>query len=178
MRGRIALRSLRPSATSIRVMNRFFRHFVAVFFICMVAGAQTATTPSLSDLMAGQLEAEGIRVPYYDEEGNLKAMLYGWTAKVLENNVVDISELRIDVYKERKLDASIFAPQCLVHEVKINKESILVAESLGEVLVELDGLTIVGKGFRFRSDQNRFEILKEAKVIVDESARESTELKL
>ncbi len=45
-------------------------------------------------------------------------------------------------------------------------------------MVELDGLTIVGKGFRFRSDQNRFEILKEAKVIVDESARESTELKL
>ena len=99
MRGRIALRSLRPSATSIRVMNRFFRHFVAVFFICMVAGAQTATTPSLSDLMAGQLEAEGIRVPYYDEEGNLKAMLYCWTAKVLENNVGDISALRIAVYK-------------------------------------------------------------------------------
>ncbi|MBN2685514.1 MAG: hypothetical protein JXR40_09570 [Pontiellaceae bacterium] len=159
-------------------MNRFFRHFAVVFFLCNIAAAQTASTPSLSDLMAGQVEAEGIRVPYYDEEGNLKAMLYGWTAKVLENNVINISELRIDVYKDGKLDASVFAPQCLVHEVKRNEESILVAESAGEVLVELDGLTIVGKGFRFRSDQNRFEILNEAKVIVDESARESTELKL
>lgn len=158
-------------------MNRFFTHLAVVFLVCNIAAAQTASTPSLSDLVAGEMEAEGTSMVFYDE-GSLKALLFGRHAKVLENEVIDVSDLRIDVYQDGKIDAAIYAPQCLVHAVERGEETILVAESDGEVLVEFDGLTIVGRGFRFRSDQNRFEILKDAKVIVEESARESTELEL
>ncbi len=172
------MHSLRSSAKSVWTMNRFFTHLAVVFLVCNIVAAQTASTPSLSDLVAGEMEAEGVSTAFYDAEGNLKALLYGRHSKVLKNEVVDITDLRIDVYQDGKIDAAIYAPQCLVHFVKRGEETILVAESDGEVLVELEGLTIVGRGFRFRSDQNRFEILKDAKVIVEESARESTELEL
>ncbi|NNJ69985.1 MAG: hypothetical protein HKP10_01700, partial [Kiritimatiellales bacterium] len=44
------------------------------------SGAPSAS--KLDDFMETGMEVEGVRAPYYDDEGNLQAQLYGGYAKV------------------------------------------------------------------------------------------------
>lgn len=143
--------------------------------LCGAAFAQEATnapapTP-LDEYMETGMEVSGIRAPYYDEEGNLKAQLYGGHAKILEGGVADVSKIRIDVYDRGVVTMTLFAPQCMTRVVEKGKAKVLSVESDGDVLIEMDQLSIYGRGFRFSSDSNRFEILSEPKVLVKEAAR-------
>ena len=180
MRGCKALLSLRSSVILSTMSSLYRQLLIVVLFCCVIGvpGEEQKGASVLAGLVDGGMEAEGIRAPYYDEEGNLKALMYGRRAKVLEGEMTDVADLRIDLYKDGKVDAIIYAPQCLAHSKDMDGQKILIVESEGDVLVEMEGVTLVGRGFQFRSDQNRFKILHDARVIVDEAVRDSTELDL
>ena len=182
MQGSNALLSLRFSVSYVLIMKSFFLQVAVVFFACGGVLAQEATKAAASDSIAEFMDrgvaVKGVRSPYYDDQGELQAILYGKQAKMLEGDVTDITGLRIDLYKDKKVNATLYAPQCLSHVVEKSGQSILVVESDGDVMVEMQGIIVVGRGFRFRSDRKRFEILNDARVMVDESVRESTEIDL
>lgn len=130
----------------------------------------------LSGYMAPGMEVAGIRAPYYDDEGRLKAQLFGGHAKVLDDGATEIANLRIDVYEGDRVAMTIFAPRCTSQvgesSAKPGKQ-VLAVSSGGEVLIELDAMTISGRGFRFNSENNRFEILQDSKVLVKATARKA-----
>jgi hypothetical protein len=156
-------------------MKHLFNYSLYFFLLCGVVCAQEPTPDSASRLdeeMEAGMEVFGIRAPYYDKNGNLQVQLYGGSAKVLEDGRVDVSQIRIDVYDKGVVIMTVYAPQCFTQMEEQGEENILSIESDGEVLIETDQMTIVGRGFRFSSIGNRFEILSEAKVLVKESARQ------
>lgn len=118
------------------------------------------------------MEVAGVRAPYYDDEGNLQAQLYGGHAKILEGGVANVEDLRIDVYQDGVVFMTVYAPQCYTRVIEKGKKKILSVDSDGDVLIEMNEMTISGRGFRFTSDNNRFEILNDSTVLVKESAHQ------
>ena len=155
-------------------MKHILRHLLVLFSVCGFVRAQDSAPPSmLDDYMETGMEVAGVRAPYYDDEGNLQAQLYGGYAKVLEGGVADVTNLRIDIFEDKKVLMSIFAPQCYTQIEELDGQKTLTVYSDGYVLIDMDEMTISGKGFRFTSEQNQFEILHDSKVLVKESARNS-----
>jgi hypothetical protein len=167
-------------------MKYFTYHLLTMLFVCGMVRAQEPVAipeaPSKLDAyVESGMEVQGIRAPYYDEEGELRAQLYGGYAKVLEGGVADITNLRIDVYKDNEIEMTIFAPQCFMKMAEIEGlqgKKILSVYSDGDVLFDMEQMTISGKGFTFSSNGNRFEIKSEAKVLVKESINEMEGLDL
>jgi|GEM_PF-2729407 len=155
-------------------MSRFLIQSILLTATLMAFGQESAEIqpPSaLEEYMETGMEVAGIRAPYYDDAGELKAQLYGGYAKVLEGGVAEIMNLRIDVFQDKRVLMSVFAPQCVTEIVEVEGKRVLVVRSEGEVLIDMEQMTISGRGFRFSSEENRFEILHDSKVLVKESAR-------
>jgi hypothetical protein len=156
-------------------MIRWFFHAISVLLACGVVCAQEGSgdrpASPLDEYIETGMEMAGVRAPYYDFEGNLKAELYGQQVKILEDGVADITNIRIDVYENGVVFMTIFAPQCSTEVVDREGRKILSVESDGDVLVDMEQMTVSGRGFRFTSESNRFDILSEAKVLVKESGQ-------
>ncbi|VGO14163.1 hypothetical protein PDESU_02722 [Pontiella desulfatans] len=152
-------------------MKNVVVHILALMLV-HVASAQVPPANKLDEYMETGMEVAGVRAPYYDEEGNLKAQLYGGYAKILEGGVADVTNLRIDVFEGKKVFMSLFAPQCFTRMEEKNGQKLLMVYSEGDVLIDMDQMTITGKGFRFSSAENKFEVLHNSRVVVKESARE------
>ena len=74
-------------------MKQPWNHLLAVLALCGSVCAQETneSSPSMLDeYMETGMEVGGVRAPYYDEEGNLKAELYGEHAKILEGGVAEV----------------------------------------------------------------------------------------
>ena len=140
--------------------------------IAVNAEEKVPSENKLDEYMASGMEVSGVRAPYYDEEGNLQAQLYGGHARILEGQIADITNLRIDVYEDGKIIMTVFAPQCFTKMGEVDGKKILVVYSDGDVLLDMEQMTITGKGFNFTSEENKFELLHESKVLVKESARD------
>ena len=115
------------------------------------------------------MEVSGFRVPDYDEHGALRAQLYGEHARVLDEGEVEITNLKIELYKEGVVAMTVFAPHCF-----FNMDSRL-ARSEGRVLIESELMTVVGRGFTWSAEAGRFEILNESKVLVKQAAKAGLE---
>ncbi len=155
-------------------MKQLLIYPLTLCLLCGIIYAQEATSDSPSgteEYMEAGLEVWGIRTPYYDEHNRLQAQFYGGAARVLEDGVVDVTNIRIDVYDEGKVALTVYAPQCFAQVLEKGETKVLSVESDGDVLIEAEQMTITGRGFRFSSDGNRFEILTQAKVLINESAR-------
>lgn len=156
-------------------MISLFRQCFMMGLLCGIAYAQdTDVVPppsKLDEYMETGMEVAGVRAPYYDEEGNLQAQLYGGYAKILEGGIADVTDLRIDVYQDGAVHVTVFAPQCFTRVIEKERKKILSVYSEGDVLIDMKEMTITGQGFRFSSDSNRFEILNDSKVLVKEAAR-------
>lgn len=140
-----------------------------LLFILMFAGVCFGQT---QDIIVGT-EISGFRFPDYDDEGQLRAQLYCEYAKVLSRAEVEITNLRIDMYREGEVVMTVFSPHCF-----FNRDT-RVARSQGRVLIESGLMTIVGRGFRWSAQAGRFEILHDSKVLVKQAAQaEIKELEL
>jgi hypothetical protein len=163
-------------------MKHVLNHLVAVLTLCSSVCAQEAgndQSPSkLDEYMETGMEVSGVRAPYYDEEGNLKAELYGEHAKILEGGVAEVTNIRIDVFEDGAVFMTVFAPKCYTRVVEQGGEKFLSVESDGDVLIDMEQMTIAGRGFLFTSENNRFEILSEAKVLVKEASQDMKGLEL
>lgn len=129
---------------------------MALLLVCGVAVAQ--------DFGTG-MEISGFRVPDYDDQGNLRAQLYGGYAKVLEGGEVEITNLKIEMYRDGEVTMTVFSPHCF-----FNMET-RQARSEGRVLIESGLMTIVGRGFTWSAEAERFEILHDSKVLVKQAAK-------
>ena len=129
-----------------------------------ILGLMVGILCNAQDFGAG-MEVSGFRVPDYDEQGQLRAQLYGEYAKILEGGVAEITNLKIDMYRDGTIAMTAFSPHCF-----FNMES-LKAWGSGDVLLESEMMTVVGKGFTCSSALGSFEILKESKVLVKEAAQ-------
>lgn len=139
-------------------MNRVLNCFLILLAVCGVAVAQ--------DFGVG-MEISGFRVPDYDDQGNLRAQLYGGYAKVLEGGDVEITNLKIEMYKDGKVAMTVFAPRCF-----FNMDT-REARSKGRVLIESGLMTVAGRGFSWSAGAGRFEILYDSKVLVKQAAKTS-----
>lgn len=137
-------------------MKCVLNYFLVLLVVCGVAVAQ--------DFGTG-MEVSGFRVPDYDDQGTLRAQLYGEHAKVLEGGEVEITNLKIEMFKDGKVAMTVFSPHCF-----FNMDS-RQAHSEGRVLIESGLMTIVGRGFAWSAEAGRFEILHESKVLVKEAAK-------
>ncbi len=150
--------------------------YLSALLVAAAAFAQDAEVPSTSKLdeyMEAGMEVAGVRAPYYDENGELQARLYGGHAKVLEGGVAEVANLRIDVFQDQKVFATVFAPACFTKIVDVDGRNTLVVYSEGDVLLDMEEMTISGRGFRFSSENNQFEILHDSTVLVKASARDA-----
>lgn len=163
-------------------MKYVLNHLLAVLAVCSSVCAQEAgndPSPSkLDEYMESGMEVTGVRAPYYDEAGILKAELYGEHAKILEGGVAEVTNIRIDVFEGDTVFMTVFAPQCYTRVVEQGGGKFLSVESDGDVLIDMEQMTIAGRGFLFTSANNRFEILSEAKVLMKEAARDMKGLEL
>jgi hypothetical protein len=156
--------------------------FILMAAIALMCRAEqpggTASPSALAGYMDPGMEVVGVRSPYYDDEGVLQAQLYGEYAKVLEGGKADITNLRIDIYQDGEVTMTVFAPQCFTRVEESQGKKILTAHSDGIVLIEMEQMTISGRGFRFTSKNNRFEIMNDSKVLVRESFKNMKEISL
>ena len=163
-------------------MKHVLNHLLTLLALCISVCAQEAgdePSPSkLDEYMETGMEVGGVRAPYYDEEGTLKAELFGEHAKILEGGIAEVTNIRIDVFEEGAVFMTVFAPKCYTQVVEQGEEKFLSVESEGDVLIDMEQMTIAGRGFLFTSENNRFEILSEAKVLVKEAAQNMKGLEL
>jgi hypothetical protein len=137
-------------------MKRVLNLFLAVLLVCGVAAGQ--------DFGAG-MEVSGFRVPDYDDQGELRAQLYGEHAKVMEGGEVEITNLKIEMYRDGEVAMIVFSPHCF-----FNMDT-RRARSQGRVLIESGWMTIAGRGFTWSAEAGRFEILHDSKVLVKQTAK-------
>jgi hypothetical protein len=131
------------------------RLFILIFTVAWVCRAQE---------MGAGMEFSGFRVPDYDSQGKLRAQLFGEYARVLQDDEVKITNLKIEMYKDGKVAMTVFLPECF-----FNTESRL-AKSEGLVLIESESMSITGRGFIWSAAAGRFEILHDSKVLVKDTA--------
>jgi len=134
-----------------------------VALLAFLAGVRAPAKES--PLATGTMEVSGFRVPDYDETGRLRAQLFGGHAKFLDDDRVEITDLKIELYKDGELSMTLYAPQCIFDTTK------KTATSDGEVLAESESMTTFGRGFFWSAGAQRFEIFHEAKVLVKPAAR-------
>jgi hypothetical protein len=132
-----------------------------LLFILVVAAALMCRA---QDMGTG-MEISGFRVPDYDDQGQLRAQLYGEYAKVLEDGDVEITNLKIEMYKDGEVAMTMFAPHCF-----FNKDT-RQARSDGDVLIDSEMMTVVGRGFTWSAEAGRFEIMHDSKVLLKETAQ-------
>ncbi len=120
--------------------------------------------------MEAGLVVTGLRAPYYDEAGQLQAQLLGARARTLENGRAEVEHLRVDVYDNGAVTMKIYAPQCRTTVSEQGRRKVFRAESDGEVLIELERMTIAGRGFVYDSAGSRFEVFNDVRVLVERGA--------
>ncbi len=102
----------------------------------------------------------GFRVPEYDDKGNLKSELNGDFAKILPNGVVEITNLKMLMFKEGVVEASMTAPSCTYDREGQR------AGSEGDVRISRENMVVTGKGFYWNAKNERIQIFKDVKVVL------------
>jgi hypothetical protein len=139
-------------------MSRAWTAILAAGLMTLAAGAQQADNAQT---------VSGFRVPEYDDENNLKSELFGEFARVLPDGVIEISQLKIDVYnKKGKVDMTVTAPKCAYNQ----KEGL--AKSDTDVRIARENMVVTGVGFSWNGQNERFEILNKAKVVLKEAQKQ------
>lgn len=111
-------------------------------------------------------------VPEFGPDNELKSKLYGASAILKPNGVVDIVGLRIEFFDARRMvEMRVFAETCLYNRVTRN------AESKGRVRIARDKMVITGEGFNWNAEEERFRIFKDSKVVLQKLEQSMQEVK-
>ncbi len=102
----------------------------------------------------------GFRFPEYDAGGALKTLITGDSARVAAADVFDIRNLRVELMKDGAVETRITAAQCL-----FNRRTREITSDAGVRIVRGD-LVITGEGFAWRAAPQRFQIERNAKVVL------------
>jgi hypothetical protein len=118
---------------------------------------------------SGQTGSAGIgdfRVPRYDENGVLESVLSGKFAKPLPDGTIDISELRVDFYRDgTNVETTVTAPRCIYDQRR------RLARSDSSVRVDAGQMKVTGEDFVCDVRNERFQIRKKARVEIPNARR-------
>jgi len=107
------------------------------------------------------LQVEGIRVPEYGADGTLKSEFFGDSVRPLDNGLMELTNLRVNFYKEGRLDGYILTPRC------IYDKGAKMVFSNADVTVRQGDLLISGTGFRWFQESQVVEILNRCSLIIN-----------
>lgn len=116
----------------------------------------------LPQLPAGQT-VRGFRVPDYHPDGTLKSVITGDTARALGNERFEITNLRIELFRDGVVETRVTAPQC-VFDRRTQEVS-----SKGAVRIVRGEVVITGEGFVWSGADPRFAIERNARVVLRRS---------
>jgi hypothetical protein len=117
------------------------------------------TLAGLGQLQQGD-EMGGFRVPEYEKDGTLKTLLRGERARAIDDHQVEIDHFRIDLYKNGEVETRVTGPHALYY-TRAKK-----AESTNEIRIARGNMVISGTGYEWDGKSQRFEIRRNAKVII------------
>jgi hypothetical protein len=100
------------------------------------------------------------RLPEYDNHGNKVSLLTGDRAKPLSGGEFEITNLKMELYKNGKTDVVITTPLC-----RYNQETGR-ARSKSDVKMEKENMVLTGRGFAYDRAQEHFVIESNVKVVI------------
>ncbi len=113
---------------------------------------------------AGPQIIRDFRVPEFDENGVKKSEVVGEQAEILADGQVKITGLRIVMFREGQVEATVTAAQCTFNR----KDK--MAFSNADVSIERGGMKVTGRGFRYAAADQRIEILNQARVVLQNTS--------
>ena len=128
------------------------------------AGLAAAVFLGLAAGASAQLEGQtvkGFRLPEYDENGKLKQQLYGTTATFLQDGIIQLTGLKIEIFRRGEVTARILSPECAYDP---NRKR---AASKEHIRIVTEKAVLTGDGFAWNGENEQFQIFKNAKVTLD-----------
>lgn len=110
--------------------------------------------------LEGQM-VKGFRLPEYDENGKLKQQLYGETATFLQDGIIQLTGLKIEVFRKGEVTARIYSPECAYDQKRKR------AASKDHIRIVTEKAVLTGDGFAWNGENEQFQIFKNAKVTLD-----------
>ncbi len=110
-----------------------------------------------------QLEGQavkGFRLPEYDEDGKLKQQLYGETATFLPDGIIQLTGLKIEIFRRGEVTARIYSPACAYDP---NRKR---AASKEHIRIVTEKAVLTGDGFAWNGENEQFQIFQNAKVML------------
>jgi hypothetical protein len=111
-----------------------------------------------------QLEGQtvkGFRLPEYDADGKLKQQLYGETATFLQDGIIQLTGLKIEIFRNGEVTARIYSPDCAYDQERKR------AASKDHIRIVTEKAVLSGDGFAWNGENEQFQIFKNAKVTLD-----------
>ena len=113
------------------------------------------------------MSVKGMRSPFYNEKSELIAELIGGRAFLLSSDFVNIEHVRINLYNEKKEITQLYTPNCKARISVIDGRKQIVVESEDWVVLKNANLEVIGRGFKFDTQNQYFEIRNDVKIITD-----------
>ena len=115
----------------------------------------------MAPMACAQLEGQavkGFRLPEYDEEGKLKQQLYGQTATFLQDGIIQLTGVKIEIFRRGELTARVYSPLCAYDP---NRKR---AASKQHIRIITEKAVLTGDGFAWNGENEQFQIFQNAKV--------------
>ena len=124
--------------------------------------SQISVAPSESTM-----SVKGMRSPFYNEKSELIAELIGGRAFLLSSDFVNIEHVRINLYNEKKELTQLYTPNCKARISVIDGRKQIVVESEDWVVLKNANVEVIGRGFKFDTHNQYFEIRNDVKITTD-----------
>lgn len=132
------------------------KRVVAMLMLVAAAGIGVAQTDPQ--------QVTGFRVPSYDKDNVMTSQMFGDTAKLLPNGLVEITGLRMEFYSgdatNRVTEMRVTSPKCFYDRTTGS------ATSDAPVRIARDNMVVTGTGFVFDRATERLVILTDSKVVL------------
>ncbi len=122
---------------------------------------------SIASPSESTMSVKGMRSPFYNEKGELIAELIGGRAFLLSSDFVNIEHVRINLYNEKKEITQLYTPNCKARISVIDGRKQIVVESEEWVVLKNDNVEVIGRGFKFDTHNQYFEIRNDVKITTD-----------
>ena len=113
------------------------------------------------------MSVKGMRSPFYNEKSELIAELIGGRAFLLSSDFVNIEHVRINLFNEKKEITQLYTPNCKARISVIDGRKQIVVESEEWVVLKNDNVEVIGRGFKFDTHNQYFEIRNDVKITTD-----------
>lgn len=120
-----------------------------------------AIAPAPEAAVAPPQAVKGFRLPEYDENGQLKQQLYGETATFLQDGIIQLTGLKIEIFRNGEITARVQSPECAYDP---NRKR---AASKGAIRIVTEKAVLTGDGYAWNGENEQFQIFQNARVVLD-----------